>query len=62
MSGNWQLACNVSDLTAGARDVLEVLIGQRVLAIFKTETGYWAVDGMCAHQGGPIAKGTVDGC
>ena len=58
MSNSWQLACRAAEVESGAR---EVLIGQRVLAIFKTDTGYWAVDGMCAHQGGPIAKGSLDG-
>jgi nitrite reductase/ring-hydroxylating ferredoxin subunit len=55
----WILACKTSDLEAGAR---EVLVEQRVIAVFKTTSGYYAVDGMCAHQGGPLAKGAVDGC
>ncbi len=59
MSSNWQFACRESELEAGAR---EVLVSDRVIAIFRTATGYWAVDGMCAHQGGPIAKGALDGC
>ena len=54
----WFLACKKEDLRAGAQ---EVLIGQHVIAVFKTEDGYFATDGMCAHQGGPIAKGVVDG-
>ncbi len=39
----------------------EIVVEQRVIAVFKTPQGYFAVDGMCAHQGGPIAKGSVDG-
>ncbi len=39
----------------------EVLFQNRVLAVFRTEDGFFAVDGMCAHQGGPIAQGHLDG-
>lgn len=54
----WFLTCKTSELDSGAR---EVLIDNRVIAVFKTPSGYYAVDGMCAHQGGPIAKGALDG-
>ena len=33
----------------------------RVLAIFQSEGQLFATDGMCAHQGGPLAAGTLDG-
>ena len=50
-----------ADLAKGA--AIEVLVDGNVIAIFRTEEGLFAVDGMCAHQGGPIAEGTVaDGC
>lgn len=54
----WFFACETSEVDAGAR---EVLVDQRVIAIFKTADGYYAVDGMCAHQGGPLVKGALDG-
>ena len=54
----WFLVCRRSDLEAGAQ---EVLLEQQVIALFKTADGVYAVDGMCAHQGGPIAKGMQDG-
>ncbi len=38
----------------------ELLIAGRVIAIFRTEDRFLAVDGMCAHQGGPIAQGTLE--
>ena len=39
----------------------EMLIAGRVIAIFRTdEQQFFAVDGMCAHQGGPIAQGKLD--
>lgn len=54
----WFLACKTVELDSGAR---EVLLEQNVIALFKTADGYFALDGMCAHQGGPIAKGAQDG-
>lgn len=58
-TAQWYLACQLDELAARAR---EVLIAGRVIALFHTADGIFAVDGMCAHQGGPIAKGTLDGC
>ena len=37
----------------------EVLVHGQVLAIFRTDDQLFALDGMCAHQGGPIAEGAV---
>jgi len=56
--GEWHLACLTHELASAPR---EVLIAGRVIAIFRTPAGTYAVDGMCAHQGGPIAKGSLDG-
>ena len=42
---------------------IEVLVNGQVIAIFRTQQGLFAMDSMCAHQGGPIAEGTVaNGC
>ncbi len=42
---------------------IEVLVDERVIAVFR-HAGFWyAIDGMCSHQGGPLASGQVrDGC
>ena len=41
----------------------EVVVGDRVIAVFRWEGQWFAMDGMCAHQGGPIAEGEVEhGC
>jgi nitrite reductase/ring-hydroxylating ferredoxin subunit len=36
---------------------LEVVVGGRVVALFGGEGGPVAVDGICPHQGGPLARG-----
>lgn len=40
---------------------LEVTAGGRVIALFKTPDGVRAIDGICAHAGGPVGKGQLDG-
>ena len=42
---------------------LEVVVEGQILALFRYEGQLFALDGMCSHQGGPIAVGTVEhGC
>lgn len=42
---------------------IEVLVAESIVAIFRVHDRLFALDGMCAHQGGPLAGGTVaDGC
>lgn len=37
----------------------EVVIEESVLAVFWHNERIWAIDAICAHHGGPIAKGRV---
>lgn len=39
----------------------EFTLDGKVIAVFKIGERLFAVDGMCAHQGGPIAQGQLDG-
>ncbi len=55
----WHQACSAADVPADAGH--EVLVAGRIVAIFRSDDGFLAVDGMCAHQGGPIAQGAVSG-
>jgi nitrite reductase (NADH) small subunit len=41
---------------------LELVAGERVVALFNVEGTFYALDGVCAHQGGPLAEGEVTGC
>lgn len=44
-------------------EAIEAVVDGRVLAVFRNEGALFSMDGMCAHQGGPVAKGTVEhGC
>ncbi|NND99359.1 MAG: Rieske (2Fe-2S) protein [Pirellulaceae bacterium] len=55
---------DVADAQAVAEEsAIEVVVNGRILAIFRSGGELYALDGMCAHQGGPIASGTVEhGC
>jgi nitrite reductase (NADH) small subunit len=36
-----------------------VTVGQRRIAVFRTEDGWRALEGRCPHAGGPLADGIV---
>lgn len=40
---------------------IEVVAGDRVLALFRNDDGVFAIDGVCAHAGGPVGKGVLNG-
>jgi nitrite reductase (NADH) small subunit len=56
----WHSVGKLSDFPSGTSQ--EIVVGCHVIAVFNTESGMYAVDGMCAHQGGPLANGKVAGC
>ena len=56
----WTQIATTSELASVASK--ECVVNGRIVALFQTEEGYFAIDGICAHAGGPIAEGAVDGC
>ncbi len=57
----WHRVAKSSDLTEGMTH--EVVIWHEVIAIARYQNAVFAIEGMCAHQGGPLGQGTVaDGC
>ena len=40
----------------------ELVVGDRMVAVFNVEGTLYALDGVCPHQGGPIGKGQLSGC
>ena len=54
----WHEAGKIDDWEIGQGR--ELLIAGRVVAVFRTEEQFSAIDGMCAHQGGPIAQGKLE--
>ncbi|TWT40246.1 Naphthalene 1,2-dioxygenase system ferredoxin subunit [Botrimarina hoheduenensis] len=41
---------------------MEVVIGTTVIALAHAEGAIFAIDGICAHQGGPLGKARLEGC
>jgi nitrite reductase/ring-hydroxylating ferredoxin subunit len=42
--------------------VVEVVAGDRTLALANAGGKVYAIDGTCAHAGGPLGDGTLEGC
>lgn len=60
-NGKWFDAVATKSLAEDC--AVEVVVEGQVLAIFRSNGSLFAIDGMCAHQGGPIAQGEVEhGC
>ncbi len=57
--GNWVGVAREDELANGR--AIEFVSGPWVVAVFQINDQFYALDGMCAHQGGPIAKGEITG-
>ena len=57
---NWIQIAAIADCPPGER--LERVAAGRIVAIYNVEGEFYALDGVCPHQGGPLGKGTLTGC
>ncbi len=57
---NWIRVARASECPPGG--ALEAVALDRVLAIFNVEGVLCVLDGVCPHQGGPLASGQREGC
>lgn len=53
-------ACSVDDVPLGEGRALTVA-GRRI-AIFRTASGWYALDDTCPHRGGPLSDGILADC
>ena len=53
-------ACHIDDVPMG--EGRAVTLGGRRVALFRTATGWYALDHACPHLGGPLADGIVSDC
>ena len=49
----------LSEIPPGAGK--EITVGDRVIALFNVDGALYALDGICPHAGGPLAKGRLAG-
>ena len=57
---NWVRVAAESELAAGQCG--EYVAGERVIALFNVDGKFFALDGICPHQGGPLGKGSLASC
>ncbi len=53
----WQRVCDTSELREG--ESREVVFQGDVIAIYRHANVLYAIDGICMHQGGPLARGRI---
>lgn len=56
----WVHVARVADLPPGSGR--EVVAGDRIVALYNVAGEFFALDGVCPHQGGPLGKGNLQGC
>ena len=60
MSGqDYVTVARVGEIPVGGVKV--VRMDDQPLALFHLEGGYYAIEDLCTHDGGPLADGTLDG-
>src|SRR3954471_13016132 len=57
---NWIRIVAETELSPGSCG--EYVVGQRMIALFNVDGTFYALDGICPHQGGPLGKGSLAGC
>src|SRR5690349_718466 len=57
---NWIRVAAEAELPAGSCG--EYVAGERIVALFNVGGSFYALDGICPHQGGPLGKGLLAGC
>ena len=53
----WTRVADIADCPAGAS---EHVVAGRMVALFHVDGEYYALDGVCPHQGGPLGQGAVE--
>ena len=52
--------CSIDDVPLG--EGRAVVLGDRRIAVFHTLSGWYALDAVCPHKGGPLEDGIVAEC
>ena len=57
----WTAVAKLDEIEEGSGK--EFLVGTRIVAVFRFGDELFAMDGICPHQGGPLAQGELaNGC
>ncbi|HEY5312344.1 MAG TPA: Rieske 2Fe-2S domain-containing protein [Pirellulales bacterium] len=55
----WVTIARVDECPPG--EALERVAGERIIALYNVDGTFFALDGVCPHQGGPLARGCLSG-
>ncbi len=55
----WIAVARIEDCPPG--ESRELLAADRIVALFNVDGTFYALDGVCPHQGGPLGKGKLCG-
>jgi nitrite reductase/ring-hydroxylating ferredoxin subunit len=56
---HWIRVAAAKDCPPGT--AIETVAGERIVALFNVAGEFFALDGVCPHQGGPLGKGCLKG-
>ena len=56
---NWVRIASIADVPPGM--ACEVVAEDRLVAVFNVGGQFYALDGLCPHQGGPLGRGRLEG-
>jgi nitrite reductase (NADH) small subunit len=56
----WHRIAAVEDCPPGSG--VEAVVGEHIVALFNVGGEFFALDGVCPHQGGPLGEGELNGC
>ena len=59
LMADWIRIADARDCPPGK--AVECVVEGRIVALFNVDGTFHAIDGVCPHQGGPLAKGRLDG-
>jgi nitrite reductase (NADH) small subunit len=56
---NWIRVATVAECPPG--EAREFVVQDRIVALFQVDGRFYALDGICPHQGGPLGRGKLCG-
>ena len=57
---NWIEIASEDDLLPGT--AVECVAAEKIIALFRIDNQFYALDGICPHHGGPLGRGKLQGC
>ena len=57
---NWIPIAKISECADG--ECIECVVQGQIVALFNVNGDFFALDGICPHQGGPLGKGQLESC